>query len=822
MPEIKINVNNRIAKAEKDAVMVCRNSDYAVVFNFDEEWSGFGAKTALFTYNGKTIPVPFSGSVCQAPELIKTVEVLIGVTTGDLTNGDTPEIQTTTSAYVPCFLSAKDETDEYVEPPKPEVYDKIIALINSGMMKGETGDSAYEEWLKLGNEGSVEDFLLSLKGEQGEQGEQGIQGEKGDRFTYEDFTPEQLEGLKPDMTDYALEEDLTAVENALLQSGMTENITTESSYDTRTTADGARVVDGSKAVLKKVVGNTVQGKNLLKPMSQRTHRDIGDWNVPRKWDGQTIAFDMSPNYHSYNTSISINGDYATFKPKTGSGYGMSFDMPCIVGKTYTISVGYSSVNWRSNYGTYDKDGNIKRSGRATTVTINEGEEWLVWCLAPVEQNTEITIGDIQVEYGNTPTAYEPYFGEKHATFGGIKSTGVNGEEIVFTFPKTELPSGSYIDFDRQVVVNADGTETPFTEEMEFAGKEYQVWQGGTETVLGKDGESIGLLPTITQSYTVVNEMGQGGSGEVDLKDYQKKVDSELQTSAKTIVGAINEVNSKVGQGGGITKETDPTVSSWAKQPTKPTYSYSEITNKPTLLTLGETSTTAYDGASGKKNANDISTLKTNVSNLQSSKQDKLSFDGTYNASSNKVATVSTVTNKVATEIAKVVANAPSGFDTLKEIADWIADHPNSVAALNSAINANTLSIQSLESSKQDKLTAGNNITIQDGVISTENLAQKTNILQDGTSTVINLTPTANSEYYYGKLSSLELSFGQGNTGDMWYITFTSGETATTLTVDGTDAVFKDFVPDANSVVEICGKWNGSKWVVLFMQTAVAV
>lgn len=31
-------------------------------------------------------------------------------------------------------------------------------------------------------------------------------------------------------------------------------------------------------------------------------------------------------------------------------------------------------------------------------------------------------------------------------------------------------------------------------------------------------------------------------------------------------------------------ETDPTVPSWAKQPTKPTYSYSEITNKPTIPT----------------------------------------------------------------------------------------------------------------------------------------------------------------------------------------------------------------------------------------------
>lgn len=47
--------------------------------------------------------------------------------------------------------------------------------------QGETGKSAYDEWLELGNTGTVEDFLNSMRGEP---------------FTYEDFTPEQLESLK--------------------------------------------------------------------------------------------------------------------------------------------------------------------------------------------------------------------------------------------------------------------------------------------------------------------------------------------------------------------------------------------------------------------------------------------------------------------------------------------------------------------------------------------------------------------------------------------------------------------------------------------------
>lgn len=58
---------------------------------------------------------------------------------------------------------------------------------------GQDGLSAYQIWLDAGNTGTEEDFLASLKGKDGIIGKD---GEKGDPFTYEDFTPEQLEALK--------------------------------------------------------------------------------------------------------------------------------------------------------------------------------------------------------------------------------------------------------------------------------------------------------------------------------------------------------------------------------------------------------------------------------------------------------------------------------------------------------------------------------------------------------------------------------------------------------------------------------------------------
>lgn len=56
----------------------------------------------------------------------------------------------------------------------------------------------------------------------------------------------------------------------------------------------------------------------------------------------------------------------------------------------------------------------------------------------------------------------------------------------------------------------------------------------------------------------------------------------------------------------------------------------------------------------------------------------------------------TVGDKVAEEIAKIVANAPEDFDTLKEIADWISTHNDSAAAMNSAIQKNRDAVSSLK------------------------------------------------------------------------------------------------------------------------------
>ena len=79
----------------------------------------------------------------------------------------------------------------------------------------------------------------------------------------------------------------------------------------------------------------------------------------------------------------------------------------------------------------------------------------------------------------------------------------------------------------------------------------------------------------------------------------------------------------------------------------------------------------------------------NVDITVPSKVSELTNDSNYQ-------TAEQVNSTVTTEIAKVVANAPEDFDTLKEMSDWIAGHEDNASAMNSAISDNKTNIETLQ------------------------------------------------------------------------------------------------------------------------------
>lgn len=111
----------------------------------------------------------------------------------------------------------------------------------------------------------------------------------------------------------------------------------------------------------------------------------------------------------------------------------------------------------------------------------------------------------------------------------------------------------------------------------------------------------------------------------------------------------------------------------------------------------------------KKANADVTYTKTEVDNaIQAAAYDDTTVKADIKANADAIAVLngaSSVEGSVAFQIAKIVAGAGEDFDTLKEIADWIATHPESVATLQSGITANAEAIDALEALVGDKAVA---------------------------------------------------------------------------------------------------------------------
>lgn len=122
MPEIRITVENKIAVAEKDAEIVCDNSDYVAVFCLDEEWKEHDLKTMVVSWGEEKRTIVFTGDTAEIPVITDTARVAIGIFAGN--------IRTSTSAVVKCRRSARSDGGTPTEPPE-DIYNQLIELIES-------------------------------------------------------------------------------------------------------------------------------------------------------------------------------------------------------------------------------------------------------------------------------------------------------------------------------------------------------------------------------------------------------------------------------------------------------------------------------------------------------------------------------------------------------------------------------------------------------------------------------------------------------------------------------------------------------------------
>ena len=153
MPNIQINIKNKVARADR-AIIVCDNSDYTAVFDFDDEWSAYETKTARFVYCGTYTDVVFPGNECPIPKIQDTRSLTIGVYAGDL--------HTTTPAYVSCVPSILFGNGVPADPT-PDVYAQIMELLNNISLGGNPATTETPGIIKVGENLKItEDGVLSV------------------------------------------------------------------------------------------------------------------------------------------------------------------------------------------------------------------------------------------------------------------------------------------------------------------------------------------------------------------------------------------------------------------------------------------------------------------------------------------------------------------------------------------------------------------------------------------------------------------------------------------------------------------------------------
>ena len=126
--------------------------------------------------------------------------------------------------------------------------------------------------------------------------------------------------------------------------------------------------------------------------------------------------------------------------------------------------------------------------------------------------------------------------------------------------------------------------------------------------------------------------------------------------------------------GVILKEFIDALPEWAKQPTKPTYYYSEILERPTQVRVSVTKVEIPTRVSQLENDSNF------LTDLELTSKDYATSEDVRNAISDK-ATTSYVDKKVA----DLINSAPDTLDTLGELATAIKENEDVIDALNNAI-----------------------------------------------------------------------------------------------------------------------------------------
>lgn len=180
MITVKIKAEGVILTAEKHMVTSGSVGTVTVEFDFDSAWNGL-YKTAVFHTSAKKVFMTLDGNSCAFPPELLTCagNVKVGVfgTDGEKT-------LTSLLCNIKVSHGTSKNADEAVNV-SPDMYEQLYAKIGKFENVKAVAENGEEANAYLTDENGEITLHITLPN-----------GEKGDAFTYEDFTPEQLELLK--------------------------------------------------------------------------------------------------------------------------------------------------------------------------------------------------------------------------------------------------------------------------------------------------------------------------------------------------------------------------------------------------------------------------------------------------------------------------------------------------------------------------------------------------------------------------------------------------------------------------------------------------
>lgn len=119
MRNINIEIKDRVATVEKNAFLLCGNTDQTVTFSFDAEWNAITSKTALFVYSEEGMTKfkkkRFSGNSIKAPLLTNVSTVRVGVIGGEIMATTSVAVQSRSSILCDAKIRPEDIDDGYTE-----------------------------------------------------------------------------------------------------------------------------------------------------------------------------------------------------------------------------------------------------------------------------------------------------------------------------------------------------------------------------------------------------------------------------------------------------------------------------------------------------------------------------------------------------------------------------------------------------------------------------------------------------------------------------------------------------------------------------------